>query len=92
MSAANPGSNPSSAWRPLTKVAEGTVACLRDSNIPADDQALLTALGLVPDRLLVVCKTGSPWIVEVRGVRVGLAESIAELLLVEPIDETLGET
>ncbi|MCZ6507581.1 MAG: FeoA family protein [Acidobacteria bacterium] len=82
--------SPSTSWRPLTQVAEGTVALLRDSNVPADDQALLRALGLVPDRRLVVCKTGAPWIVEVLGARIGLSESIAELLLVEPIDEPLG--
>jgi Fe2+ transport system protein FeoA len=89
MITANPESKVSSTWRPLTGIAEGTVACLRSSNIPAHDQALLTALGLVPDRRFLVCKTGAPWIVEVHGIRVGLSESIAELLLVEPVDEFL---
>ena len=41
-----------------------------------------------PERRLQVCKTGSPWIIEVRGVRVGLSREIAESLWVEPIDDS----
>jgi Fe2+ transport system protein FeoA len=73
-------------WLPLSGLPEGTTARLRDSDLEDSDRDLLTGLGLVPDRSLVVCKTGSPCIVMVRGVRVGLSTAIAERLLVEPID------
>jgi len=82
-----PTSPLSDDWLPLAGLPEGTTARLRESDLQDSDRDLLTALGLSPDRALVICKSGSPCIVEVRGVRVGLSEAIAERLLVEPIDE-----
>jgi len=75
-------------WLPLTVIPGGTAARLRESDLGNSDRDLLTALGLTPDCRLTVCKTGSPCIVEVRGVRVGLSQAIAERLLVEPVDES----
>lgn len=77
----------SDSWLPLTDLSEGASARLRASDIAASDRDLLIGLGLAPDRRFSVCKTGSPWIIEVRGVRVGLSSAIAERLLVEPLDE-----
>ncbi len=79
------------AWLPLTLVPEGTTARLRASDLRDSDRDLLTALGLTPDRRLFVCKTGSLCIVEVRGMRVGLSEAIAERLMVEPVDDSSSE-
>ncbi len=81
----------SADWLPLNGVPEGTSARLRASDLSDSDRDLLTGLGLIPDRRLMVCKTGSPCIVEVRGVRVGLSERIAERLMVEPVDEPPSE-
>jgi Fe2+ transport system protein FeoA len=80
-----------SHWLPLSGLAEGSTARLRASHLEDSDRDLLTGLGLIPDRPLLVCKTGSPCIVEVRGVRVGLSTAIAERLLVEPVDLPLVE-
>ena len=81
----------STDWLPLTVIPGGTAARLRVSDLHRCDRDLLTALGLTPDCRLKVCKTGSPCIVEVRGVRVGLSEAIAERLLVEPLGEASSE-
>lgn len=78
-------------WLPLSGVPEGTIARLRASDLADSDRDLLTGLGLIRDRRLMVCKTGSPCIVEVRGVRVGLSERIARRLMVEPVDEPSSE-
>ncbi len=74
------------SWPSLTSLAEGTEARLRDSAVSKADQALLTALGLVRDRRLLVRKIGAPFIIEVRGIRIGLAEPIAAGLKVEPLE------
>lgn len=84
-------SSRSEDWLPLTVVPGGTAARLRQSDLHTCDRDLLTALGLIPDCCLKVCKTGSPCIVEVRGVRVGLSEAIASRLLVEPVVEPAAE-
>lgn len=89
---ANRSASPESDdWLPLTVVPGGTAARLRESDLHNSDQDLLTALGLTRDCHLMVRKTGSPCIVEVRGVRVGLSEAIAERLMVEPVDEPSSE-
>jgi len=77
---------------PLTGIAEGTVVRLQGSDIPEADRQLLVALGVIPNRRLHVRKTGSPWIVEVCGVRIGLSRAIAERLWVEPITEFTDAT
>ncbi len=82
---------PSMSWPSLTSLAEGTEARLRDSAVSEADQALLTALGLVQDRRLLVRKIGAPCIVEVRGIRIGLAEPIAARLKVEPLEPVAAE-
>ena len=72
---------------PLTAMVEGAVVMLRDTNLADADRQLLVALGMIPNRRLLVRKTGSPWIVEVCGVRIGLSKAIAEQVLVEPLEE-----
>jgi len=74
------------SWPSLTSLAEGTLARLRGSTVPDADKDLLTALGLVRNRKLLIRKIGAPCIVEVRGVRIGLAAPIAACLKVEPLD------
>ena len=76
-------------WLPLSGVAQGVTARLRECDLQDSDRDLLTGLGLIADRRFLVCKTGSPCIVQVRGVRVGLSRAIAERLLVELVDESL---
>jgi len=75
----------------LSGLAEGTAARLRESDIHDSDRNLLTALGLTPARRFRVCKTGSPCIVEVRGVRVGLAERLRVVPIIEPAPDRSAE-
>jgi hypothetical protein len=69
---------------PLTDLSLGSFARLQGSDLKAEDVALLQALGLTGNCRFKVCKTGDPWIVQVRETRIGLVGSIAGRLLAVP--------
>ena len=74
---------------PLTHLRRGESGIIRRSALDAADAAFVRALGLRNDRLLRVCRHGSPCIVEVscgRSVcsRVALSPAIAAGVRVEP--------
>lgn len=68
---------------PLTDLTPGARARLHLAH-DAEHGALLAALGLSRRVRFVVCKTGDPWILQVRGTRIGLADQVAATLLVVP--------
>ena len=69
---------------PLSHLTAGSVARLQAAEVGEGDSALLRALGLTARSLIRVCKSGDPYIVEVRTTRIGLARTVAEQILVVP--------
>lgn len=69
---------------PLTDLSVGSFARLQGADLTSEDVALLQALGLTGSCRFKVCKTGDPWIVQVRETRIGLVGSIAGRLLTLP--------
>ncbi len=80
---------------PLTSLLRGQRAVIRETRMPADDAALLRAMGLCDCALLTVARTGEPCVVTVTGVdgaactchrsggcRIGLARAMAERIFV----------
>ncbi len=72
----------------LTELSAGHVGRLHATNLPAQDWALLGALGMTDQCVLRVCKVGEPCIVQVQATRIGLSRSVASGILVVP--ETAG--
>jgi hypothetical protein len=73
---------------PLTDLSEGAMARFQGSGLEASDLALLQALGLGDNSRFKVCKTGDPWIVQVRETRIGLAAAVARHI--QAVPETAG--
>ena len=84
---------------PLTSLARGQRAVIRETRMPSDDAALLRAMGLCDCALLTVVRTGEPCIVTVTGVdgadckchrtggcRIGLARAMAERIFVSVLN------
>ncbi|HEX4953537.1 MAG TPA: FeoA family protein [Thermoanaerobaculia bacterium] len=71
----------------LTQLAAGSRARLSETRLAAHERDLLTALGLSAGSCFRVCRAGDPWILEVRATRIGLADVVAERLLVVPDGE-----
>ena len=69
-----------SASRMLTDLRPGESCRLEAADLAESDRRLLDALGLASRSRLRLCKAGDPWIVQVRGTRIGLAESVARRL------------
>jgi Fe2+ transport system protein FeoA len=72
----------------LTQMVPGNVVRLHMADLPAQDCALLGALGLTDRCVLRICKVGEPCIVQVQSTRIGLSRSVADGILVVP--ETAG--
>lgn len=69
---------------PLSTLGPGRVVRLHAADLPAQDCALLRALGMTDHCLLRICKVGEPCIVEVQSTRIGLSRSVADGILVVP--------
>jgi Fe2+ transport system protein FeoA len=67
---------------PLTELAVGERARLHAADLVGHDREMLFALGLATSIRFRLCKAGNPWIVQIRGTRVGLSEAVAHRLLV----------
>ena len=72
----------------LTDLQPGCRGRLLAAHLERDDLALLHALGLAERSTFRLCKAGDPWIVQVRGTRIGLSQHVAELLQVERDDSS----
>lgn len=70
----------------LTDLRPGSRGRLLAAHLERADLALLHALGLGERSSFRLCKAGDPWIVQVRGTRIGLSQHVAELLQVEAED------
>jgi hypothetical protein len=63
---------------------------VRQADVPADDAALLGAMGLCCNAKVRLCRAGEPCIVAVTtgrgaGCRIGLARPLADRIVVEPV-------
>ena len=62
---------------PLTNLAAGASARLHTTRLDADTRSLLRSLGLTDASRVRVCKSGEPFIIQVRATRIGLSSSVA---------------
>ena len=69
---------------PLTRFEAGKVVRLHTADLPAQDCALLGALGMTDRCVLRICKVGEPCIVQVQSTRIGLSRAVADGILVVP--------
>jgi Fe2+ transport system protein FeoA len=69
----------------LTDLRPGSRGRLLAADLERDDLALLHALGLAERSSFRLCKAGDPWIVQVRGTRIGISQHVAEMLQVETL-------
>ena len=72
----------------LSQLRVGHVARLHAANLPAQDCALLGALGMTDRCVLRICKVGEPCIVQIQSTRIGLSRAVADGIMVVP--ETAG--
>jgi Fe2+ transport system protein FeoA len=70
---------------PLVDLPVDAEAELRVSTLDDHTRALLRALGLTDGSSLRVCKSGEPFIIQVRATRIGMSRSVAAGLLVQPL-------
>ncbi len=84
---------------PLSRLARGQRAVIRETRLPADDAALLRAMGMCDCALITVARTGEPCVVTVTGVdgadckchriggcRIGLSRAMAERIFVSIVE------
>lgn len=76
---------------PLTELRAGDQGRLHAVHLVTEDRELLHALGLAGARRFRVCKAGDPWILQVQGTRVGIADAVAEQILVIPESPPVAE-
>lgn len=72
------------ATRRLSELAPGETANLHTSELEKSTRTLLSAMGFSARSRFRVCKTGDPFIVQVRSTRIGLARSVANRITVVP--------
>lgn len=68
----------------LTQLRAGDRGRLHATRLVVDDREMLHALGLGERSLFRVCKAGDPWILQVRGTRIGISSEVARRILVIP--------
>ncbi len=66
----------------LTRLRAGDHGRLHGTRLVVEDWEMLRALGLAEDSRFRVCKAGDPWILQVRGTRVGISDAVAKRILV----------
>ncbi len=69
---------------PLTSLRTGDWGVLDACDLQESDRELLRALGLADHARFRLCKAGSPWIIQVQGTRIGIADAVACKILVRP--------
>ena len=69
---------------PLTSLQAGERGALHACDLQEGDRELLRALGLADRARFRLCKAGNPWIVQVQGTRIGIADAVARKILVLP--------
>lgn len=76
---------------PLTQLARGRRGRISESELDADDRAVLRAMGLKPSASIEICRAGQPCIVALSGIcgggcRIGLSKDLAARVMVDPVD------
>ena len=66
----------------LTQLDAGEHGRLHATRLVDGDREMLRALGLAERSPFRVCKAGDPWILKVRGTRVGISDAVARRILV----------
>ncbi len=66
----------------LTRLDAGERGRLHATRLVDGDREMLRALGLAERSRFRVCKAGDPWILKVRGTRVGISDAVARRILV----------
>ncbi len=66
----------------LTRLRAGDHGRLHATRLVVEDREMLRALGLAERSCFRVCKAGDPWILQVRGTRVGISDAVADSILV----------
>ncbi len=66
----------------LTRLGAGERGRLHATRLVDGDREMLRALGLAERSPFRVCKAGDPWILKVRGTRVGISDAVARRILV----------
>jgi hypothetical protein len=62
----------------------GSSGRLHDTDLDDDTRSLLRSLGLTDASLLRVCKSGEPFIIQVRATRIGVSSAVARGIFVIP--------
>lgn len=70
---------------PLAELAVGDVARVHQADIEDTTGRFLRAIGLTRTAQFRVCRRGEPCIIQVRSTRVGLAQAVADRILVVPV-------
>lgn len=70
---------------PLTRVAAGTVVCVKELAIAPDVRDRLRELGLCEEQHVKLVSRQSSVICQICNARVALSEELAEAILVEPV-------
>jgi hypothetical protein len=68
----------------LTSMTAGSVGRLHVTDLDDDTRALLRSLGLTDASRLRVCKSGEPFIIQVRATRIGVSSAVARGIFVIP--------
>jgi Fe2+ transport system protein FeoA len=66
----------------LNSLATGDSARLHETTLDPDTRARLRSLGLTDASTLRVCKSGEPFIIQVRDTRIGVSSAVAGQILV----------
>jgi len=94
MSAFPPIAIPASPARdgriPLSQLRRGERALIETKDLPAGECRLLAAMGLAERCEVRVCRAGTPCIVEVESVRLGIGREVAERILTLPCECAAG--
>jgi Fe2+ transport system protein FeoA len=69
---------------PLTELVPGALARFEEARLDPEATRMLRALGLVESCEFRLCQAGEPFIVQVRGTRIGLSRAVARCLFVVP--------
>lgn len=83
-SVANTSATKASVRVPLTQLRQGERAIVDTRDLPEAESRLLAAMGLGERCEIRVCRAGTPCIVQIQAVRVGIGREVAERIITTP--------
>ncbi len=75
---------------PLAELTVGVPARFHSASLPADEKALLAAMGLGSGSTLCVRRRGVTCIVDIGSTRLALGASVARRIMVRPLGDDKG--